>query len=96
MRPKQNKGGIPIKKLLVLSLTLLSAAVFTACDFLMHEHIKGQWEFNDSQHWQSVTCTWHTCNINIVSYDHIDKDENGLCDVCGYENLIDTEADNVQ
>ena len=56
----------------------------------MHEHIEGQWEFNDSQHWQSVTCTFHTCNINIVSYDHIDEDDDGLCDVCGYRPLVIT------
>ena len=62
-----------MKKLLAVFLCiLLSAAVFTACDFPMHEHIKGQWEFNASQHWQSVTCTWNICKINIASYDHID------------------------
>ena len=74
-----------MKKLLAVFLCiLLCAAVFTACEFPMHEHIEGQWEFNASQYWKPVTCTWHTYNVNIVSYDHIDEDENGLCDVCSY------------
>lgn len=76
-----------MKKLLVLTLALLSAAVFTACDSILHQHIEGQWEFNDSQHWKSITCTWHTCEINITSYDHIDEDKNNICDTCGYRSL---------
>ncbi len=86
-----------MKKFLVFTLlVLLGVTVFTACDSLLHQHIEGQWEFNDSQHWRPVTCTWHTCEINIVSYDHVDEDKNNICDTCGYQYSIDTEADNVQ
>ena len=77
-----------MKKLLSVVFTaLLSIALFTACDSILHQHIEGQWEFNDSQHWQNVTCTWHICNINLVSYDHIDEDKDSFCDVCGYRPL---------
>lgn len=73
-----------MKKMLAFFLCLLCATALVACGPMVHEHLKGQWEFNESQHWQSVTCTWNLCTINIVSYDHIDDNADGFCDVCGY------------
>ena len=75
-----------MKKLFaILICAIMCVTLLASCDSLKHEHIKGEWEHNETQHWQGVTCTWNKCDINIVSEDHIDEDENGICDVCGRE-----------
>ena len=79
-----------MKKLLVLSLTLLSAAVFTACAFPTHEHVKSDWKFSANQHWRVPECNRKDCAIEDVVYDlgdHIDADKDGFCDVCSYRPL---------
>ena len=80
-----------MKKLLaILICAIMFVTLLVSCDsnYLPHKHIKGVWEYNETQHWQDVICTWNKCDINIVSEDHIDEDENDICDVCGYTMKI--------
>ena len=81
-----------MKKLLaILICAIMCVTLLASCNSLKHEHIKGEWEHNETQHWQDVTCTWNKCDIYVMSADHIDEDENGICDVCGYEISVNTE-----
>lgn len=76
------------KFLAILICAIMCVTLLASCDSLKHEHIKGEWEHNETQHWQGVTCTWNKCDFNISSEDHIDEDENDICDVCGYEYVF--------
>ena len=84
-----------MKKLFaILICTIMFVTLLVSCDsnYLPHKHIKGVWEYNETQHWQDVICTWNKCDIDIVSEDHIDEDENGACDVCGYTFSLDLNS----
>ncbi|MBR2380960.1 MAG: hypothetical protein IKA84_00500 [Clostridia bacterium] len=87
-----------MKKLLFLLLTFVIVLSLASCDLsLKHEHIQDEkWSFNSEIHWKDVTCTWNMCKFDIVTYEHIDEDNDLFCDVCGYEMSINTEACNHQ
>lgn len=73
-----------MKKLLILCPALILCLCFLAsCGFsFKHEHLKGEWEYDEMHHWQKVTCTWNKCDIDITSESHVY--ENSVCKVCGY------------
>ena len=73
-----------MKKVLISCFTaILCIVCLASCDFsLKHEHPKGEWKYDETQHWQTITCTWNKCDFNIVSEAHIYK--NAVCEVCGY------------
>ena len=73
-----------MKKVLISCFTaILCIVCLASCDFsLKHEHLKGEWKYDETQHWQTITCTWNKCDFNIVSEAHIYKD--AVCEVCGY------------
>lgn len=78
-----------MKKLFaILICAIMCVTLLASCDSLKHEHIKGEWEYNEEQHWQNVTCTWNKCDFNIASEDHVDENNDGVCDVCGYLSKI--------
>ena len=75
-----------MKKLFaILICAIMCVTLLASCDSLKHEHIKGEWEHNEEQHWQNVTCTWNKCVFDLVSEDHVDENYDGVCDVCGRE-----------
>ena len=75
-----------MKKLFaILICAIMCVTLLASCDSLKHEHIKGEWEHNEEQHWQNVTCTWNKCDFNIASEDHVDENYDGICDVCSRE-----------
>lgn len=49
-----------------------------------HDHVFGQWQYDDSFHWCDAYCTLEQCDIDTVN-EHFDYDENNICDICGYE-----------
>lgn len=52
-------------------------------------HTKGDWAYDENGHWQPYTCSLNKCDLEpSVKVDHIDTDENDICDVCGYEYLF--------
>lgn len=77
-----------MKKAFALMLIIfLFVACLASCDHehIKHEHIKGEWECNESGHWQPITCNLNSCNLEETPiYDHIDDDEDGYCDICNY------------
>ena len=41
------------------------------------------WSSNSNEHWHKATCEHSNLKLGVAS--HTDADEDGLCDVCGYE-----------
>lgn len=73
------------KSIFLLIAVLLILICLASCNSIFkHEHIADEyWSFNEHQHWKNIKCNW-LCEINIVSYDHIDDNGDLRCDVCGY------------
>ncbi len=70
------------------------------CGYAMsHVHTySDKWSFNKDEHYHAPTCG---CNANDKKYQkdnapHVDKDNDALCDVCGYDydhtHVYDTEV----
>ncbi len=86
------------KTLTVVLITLIYLLAFASCQKNC-EHIKGEWEYDEAAHWQPITCSLNTCDLEAPpTYDHIDEDTDGVCDVCGYlkpeDNLNDNSDNN--
>ena len=74
-----------MKKLLFLLLTLTIVLCLASCDSLMHKHVNGDWEMDETHHWQKVNCSWNICKSYATSYgEHCDNDGDYACDECGY------------
>ena len=79
-----------MKKVLVYALSVcLAVCGFTSCASLPHDHIVGEWKYTQENHWRPITCEWNVCDFNIAPEAHVDEDENGVCDVCGYTQTTD-------
>ena len=84
-----------MKKLLSLLLSVVTClSICASCTSLKHEHITGSWEYNETQHWRGITCTWNQCLFDLLFEDHVDNDGNGECDVCGYGLSVDIPPTN--
>ena len=85
------------KTLTVVLITLICLVAFASCEKNC-EHITGEWEHNETGHWQPIICSLNTCDLEETPiYDHIDEDTDGVCDVCGYkpdDNLNDNSDNN--
>ena len=81
-----------MKKLLaILICAFMCIAAFTACGIFKHEHTKSDWKQSETEHWRVPECDRSDCAVEEVVYDlgeHIDEDENDICDVCGYEYVF--------
>ena len=80
-----------MKKRLVLLITLALILV-VACVMIFvifkHEHIQDEeWSFDAQMHYKNVHCTWNICKTSVISYEHVDEDEDRICDICFYRAL---------
>ncbi len=76
-----------MKKVFALLLCLLLLTItLAACDSGKeppHEHsFDSTWLYDEAQHWHAAACE-HT-DLESDRGDHVDNDENDICDVCGY------------
>ena len=74
-----------MKKVFALVLTaVLLIACLSACESI-HKHTS-EWKFDQTHHWIKATCSLQICDFNMPApEEHVDSDENQLCDVCGCE-----------
>ena len=62
------------KTLTVVLITLICLVAFASCEKNC-EHITGEWEHNETGHWQPIICSLNTCDLEETPiYDHIDED----------------------
>ncbi len=82
-----NYGGEEFYYNTVISLCHGSEGAFTGFYVLPaegdHQHIFGEWEYDENFHWCTWDCTWDMCDIDTTA-EHFDGDEDGICDACGY------------
>ena len=82
-----------MKKILSLILALMLLLLYLAsCDSSKHEHITEDWKYNEYGHWQPITCSLNTCNLEESPIsDHVDDNTDNICDICGYKKMLSTE-----
>ena len=68
----------------IFATVLFGLGCFTACNFLKHEHITGEWEYDEIYHWRIPICTWHKCDFDPYIGEHIDENLDEKCDICEY------------
>jgi len=67
----------------VLTLIFLFSCA-NGCDKKEHSHIS-EWKHDELTHWLVVTCSTSECDFNMPPpAAHVDGDDDGKCDVCGY------------
>jgi hypothetical protein len=77
------------KFLVLLSVVLILALACTACGNKNNnnedcEHTYGEkWSSNATEHWHAATCEHAELKSDVAA--HTDADQDGKCDVCGYE-----------
>ncbi len=79
-----------MKKRWLIAFTVLTCIfVFASCEPTC-AHTLGDWEYDESGHWQPYICDLNRCDLApSVKRAHTDEGADGFCDVCGYET--DTE-----
>lgn len=72
-----------------LTLVLVSVLIFVlcigvmvACDNLSDHDFSGEWKMDGTKHWKECEC-----GAKGLETAHIDIDENGTCDICGYDKM---------
>lgn len=67
----------------VLLVMLLAVAVLVACGSWVHQHEYTKWGSNSSSHWKY--CELDEAVDPATIDKHIDANNDGICDVCGYK-----------
>ena len=68
----------------LLSLMLIATTMLASCKPAPHEHsFDTEWETSDTHHWHAATCEHG--EIKDSEAEHTDANEDGNCDVCGFE-----------
>ena len=49
-----------------------------------HEHVFGEYQYNEHVHWREYTCG---CPSPEIVEEHIDSNEDGVCEICDYDGL---------
>ena len=85
-----------MKKLFAYLICIITClALLSSCDMLKHEHIMGEWQYDENVHWRVPKCTWNRCDFDIAEEPHTDEDKNDICDTCEYniEHVHKTKLD---
>ena len=79
-----------MKKLFaILICAIMCVTLLASCDSLKHEHTYGDWISSEDGHFHPYTCG---CPQEEIYNLHIDGNEDGLCDECGYKMSVNTET----
>ena len=72
-----------MKKIFALFISaILCVGLLSSCDS-SKPYDKGSWEYDEHQHWRSADDVFSKIlNANAERYDHIDTDNDGVCDIC--------------
>ena len=78
-----------MKKLFtILICAIMCVTLLASCDSKEHEHTMSDWKHNETEHWRSPVCGNNSCIVQAEIHElgeHIDKNYDGVCDVCGRE-----------
>ena len=79
---KRYTCGCPSPEIIVMHYDYDDDELCDACGHA-HEHIFGEWDYDEYYHWCSFDCTFDCCDIDTAD-SHRDSDGDGVCDICGY------------
>ena len=72
-----------MKRLLILIIcTVMCLTLLASCE---HKHTYGELKGYEEGHCRPYSCG---CPYPVVLDEHVDDDENGICDACGYEYVF--------
>ena len=72
-----------MKKIFAIFICAIMCVTLLASCGVECVHTKGDWEHDEDGHWQPVICSLDKCELKpFVKEEHIDSDENAICDVC--------------
>ena len=78
-----------MKKLLaILICAIMCVTLLASCDSEEHEHTMSDWKHNETEHWKEPVCGRNNCSVQAEVHElgeHVDKNYDGVCDVCGRE-----------
>ena len=84
------RGNKAMKKLFaILICAIMCVTLLASCDSLKHEHTYGDWISSEDGHFHPYTCG---CPQEEIYNLHIDGNEDGLCDECGYKMSVNAES----
>lgn len=78
-----------MKKLFATLICAIMCVTFlAACNSEEHEHTMSDWKHNETEHWKEPVCGRNNCSVQAEVHElgeHVDKNYDGVCDVCGRE-----------
>ena len=78
-----------MKKLFaILICAIMCVTLLASCDSEEHEHTMSDWKHNETEHWKEPVCGRNNCSVQAEVHElgeHVDKNYDGVCDVCGRE-----------
>ena len=75
-----------IKKIWLIFIILFGITLVSCTS--NHRHNKREWKYSETEHWKVLVCDHKNCVVEQEVNDfgeHIDKDWDHSCDICGYE-----------
>ena len=83
------RGNKAMKKLFATLICAIMCVTFlAACNSEEHEHTMSDWKHNETEHWKEPVCGRNNCSVQAEVHElgeHVDKNYDGVCDVCGRE-----------
>ena len=78
-----------MKKLFaILICAIMCVTLLASCGSEEHEHTMSDWKHNETEHWKEPVCGRNNCSVQAEVHElgeHVDKNYDGVCDVCGRE-----------
>lgn len=68
---------------ILLCILAMLSAFLISCEKECEHEFSSNWESNDTGHWHPAICDHGEIKDGYA--EHVDSDENSVCDVCGYE-----------
>lgn len=81
-----------MKRIFAISICAIMCVMLLASCEKSCVHTYGDWQYNEYGHWQPITCSLNTCNLEESPIsDHVDDNTDNICDICGYTKMSSTE-----
>lgn len=67
----------------------MNDGICDVCKYGDHDHVWSAWMLDADGHWKVTTCSSHPV-LEITKSEHIDSDNDAVCDLCGYQSCTHT------
>ena len=84
-----NKGILIMKRIFIILITaLIGITLLASCASKEHKHTMSDWKHSETEHWKEPVCGRNNCSVQAEVHElgeHVDKNYDGVCDVCSRE-----------